>query len=127
MRLLDDRPTCLFVGLAAFFCANDGTAAKLLDELADLAFDVPGDVEIALVDDNELAEALGIPMITAAPAGDGMGRQSAEILLARIEMPRRTVQQRFLKAELRVHAHGEIGEEELSREGRIKESLGEMV
>ena len=51
-------------------------AVNLLDELAELGFQVPGDVEIALVDDNELAGALDIPMIAAAQAGDERGARA---------------------------------------------------
>jgi len=109
----------------AFLCADDGIAANLLDELAELGFDVPGDVQVALVDDNELTEALGIPMISAVQAGDEMGRQSAEILLERIESPQRTVQQRFLKAELRVHA--QVSREAAPEERRIQTSAGETA
>jgi hypothetical protein len=66
-------------------------------------------------------------MIAAAQAGDEMGRQSAGILLARVETPQRPVQQQFLKAELRVHEPREQSGETMPREGRVQESLGESV
>lgn len=71
----------------AFFCNNDGLAAGLMDELANLGFQVPGDIEIATVDDNELAAALEIPLITASQHAEEIGRRSAETLLARINNP----------------------------------------
>jgi len=84
----------------AFFCSNDGVAAELLDGLSALDFQVPRDVEVATVDDNELAAALDIPLITASQQGDRMGRESAEILLNRIAHPDAPVQRRLLDAEL---------------------------
>ncbi len=90
----------------AFFCSNDGVAADLLDELNGLGFQVPEDVQIATVDDNELASALDIPMVTASQNATEMGRRSAEILLNRIANPRAETQRVFLKAER--HAGTEI-------------------
>jgi len=92
---LQGRPT-------AFVCVNDGVAAKLLDELDALGYRVPEDVDIATVDDNELAQVLDMPIIAASQAGYEMGRQSAEILIARVEHPARAIEKRFLKAELHV-------------------------
>ena len=84
----------------AFVCTNDGVAAKLLDELDALGYSVPTDVEIATVDDSELAQVLDMPIIAASQAGYEMGRQSAEILIARVKDPDRPMEKRFLKAEL---------------------------
>lgn len=82
----------------AIFCSNDGCAAKLIDELTNLGYNVPDDVVLSAVDDNELAEALGIPMITASQAGNEMGRESARLLMNRIEKPDGPPQHCFLKA-----------------------------
>ena len=89
-----ERPT-------AFVCANDGVAEKLIDKLNVLGYEVPVDVEIAAVDDNEFAEASGVPMITASQAGFEMGRKSAEVLLNRINRPDFPRQQYFLKSTVR--------------------------
>ncbi len=86
----------------AFVCMNDGVATKLLDELDGLGYSVPEDIEVATVDDNELAQALDMPIIAASQAGYEMGRQSAEILIARVEDPSKPTEKRFLKAELHV-------------------------
>ena len=84
----------------AFLCVNDGLAAALLDELGPLGFNVPEDLEVATIDDNQLAAALDIPLITASQRGHDMGRESAEILTNRIARPDDPPQQRFLKAAL---------------------------
>ncbi len=82
----------------AFFCSNDGVASRLVDELATLGYQLPDDCEIAAVDDNLVAEALGVPMLTAAQAAEEMGRESATLLMARIGDPDRSPQHQFLKA-----------------------------
>jgi DNA-binding LacI/PurR family transcriptional regulator len=92
---IQGRPT-------AFLCVNDGLAAKLLDELDALGYRVPEDVEIATVDDNQLAQVLDMPIVAASQAGYEMGRQSAQILIARVEEPKRPIEKRFLKADLDV-------------------------
>lgn len=96
---LRGRPT-------AFFCSNDGVAVKLLDELQALGYEVPHDIELATVDDNDVLEALEIPLITAAQAGLDMGRESAQLLLARISEPTRPIEQRFLKARMATTPEG---------------------
>jgi DNA-binding LacI/PurR family transcriptional regulator len=84
----------------AFFSVNDGAAAKLVDSLGALGYAIPGEVELALIDDNAFAEAAGIPMIKASQAGYEMGRESAEILMARATGQAIPLQQRFLKAKI---------------------------
>lgn len=87
----------------AFVCGNDGAATKLLDELNQLGYSVPDEVDLALVDDNALSEVAEIPMVTASQAGFEMGRKSAELLMARVTDPGLPVQQVFLKARVQVH------------------------
>jgi DNA-binding LacI/PurR family transcriptional regulator len=84
----------------AFFCSNDGLAAQLIDAVVGLGYRVPEDVEVATVDDNDLAHAADVPIITASQRGYDMGRHSVDILLERISNPNLAAQQRFLKAEL---------------------------
>ena len=82
----------------AFCCSNDGVAAKLIDQLDNLGYAIPRDVEVATVDDNDFAEVLDVPIIAASQTGHEMGRESAEILIARIQEPARPSQHRLLKA-----------------------------
>lgn len=82
----------------AFFCSNDGLTAQLLDALLGLGYGVPQDVEVATIDDNELALAVDAPIVTAAQRGLEMGRTSVDILLSRIANPDLPAQQKFLKA-----------------------------
>ena len=82
----------------AFCCSNDGVAEKLTEELGRLGYGIPEDVEIATVDDNELAEVLDAPLLTASQVGYEMGRASAEILISRVDNPDAPTQHRSLKA-----------------------------
>jgi len=93
---------------SAFVCTNDGIAEKISDSLAELGYQVPGDVELATVDDNEFADASEIPMITVSQAGHEMGRRSADVLLGRIAEPNRTTQHVLLKATLRIPEQARI-------------------
>ena len=64
----------------AFVGANDGVTEKLADALTELGYAIPRNVELATVDDNAIAETMGIPMLTASQTGYEMGRRSAEVL-----------------------------------------------
>jgi DNA-binding LacI/PurR family transcriptional regulator len=75
-----ERPT-------AFVCVNDGIAGKLLDILSDMGLAVPADAEIALVDDNNLRDVAGVPLLAAAQNGYDMGQACAESLISRIADP----------------------------------------
>jgi DNA-binding LacI/PurR family transcriptional regulator len=102
----------------AFFCGNDGVGGKLLDVLNELGYEVPSDVEIATIDDNQLADASGVPMITATQAAEDMGYQSADLLMTRIENPEQPLQQRFLKAVLEGMSEMEPPQSETTAERR---------
>ena len=82
----------------AFCCSNDGVAEKLIEELGTLGYGIPDDVEVATVDDNELAEILDAPVLAASQVGYEMGRASAEILISRVDNPDSPTQHRSLKA-----------------------------
>jgi len=84
----------------------------LLDALLGLGYRVPKDVEVATMDDNELGQAVDVPLITASQRGHDMGVHSVDILLGRIANADLPAQQRFLKAELnfKQEAPVEIGE-----------------
>lgn len=101
---------------SAFFCTNDGVAITVADELAALGYRIPEDCEIAAIDDNLVAEALGVPMLTAAQAAEEMGRVSAELLVARIENPDRAPQHQFLKAKMGEEVPVEVDKPNAKRE-----------
>jgi DNA-binding LacI/PurR family transcriptional regulator len=87
------RPTALV-------CSDDFLASLLVDELLRLGYSVPGDIEVASVDDNDIYEALDVPIVSSKQNGFEMGRVSAEFLLNRIETPGLEPQHRLLEATL---------------------------
>lgn len=84
---------------SAFVCVNDGIAGKLLDILSDMGLAVPSDIEIALVDDNNLREVSGVPLLTAAQRGFEMGQVCADALISRIVTPSQAPRGRYLGCE----------------------------
>src|SRR5690606_1356318 len=86
---LRDSPT-------AFFCINEYLMSILVDELKTLGYRMPGDFDLAVVDDSDAAKRLGIPVIWAVQQAELMGRRSAELLVSRISHPLKPVEQVYL-------------------------------
>ncbi len=85
----------------AFLCINEYVLSLLVDELEGLGYRVPADFELAVVDDSNAAERLGIPVVRAVQQAEMMGRRSAELLVARIAHPLRPVERELLRADVR--------------------------
>ena len=85
-----ERPT-------ACVCNHDKTAETVALELKRLGYRVPEDMEIAAVDDEHHAQSLGMEMISVSQPGQEMGRQAAELIVARLNDPHRPPQQCLLK------------------------------
>lgn len=85
-----ERPT-------ACVCNHDKTAQTVAHELQRLGYRVPEDMEIAAVDDEHHAQTLGMEMISISQDGQEMGRLAAELILARLNDPKRPAQQRLIK------------------------------
>ena len=77
-----DRPTALQ-------CVNHVVAEMVLRHLDELHYRVPEDMDIGLVDDNGFAEAHGLPLAVAKQNGLEIGKETAQLLIGRIEEPRR--------------------------------------
>jgi len=71
------RPTALV-------CGNDWCTGVVVDELDHLGFSIPGDVELASVDDNDVYESLDVPVLHAKQAGQRMGEEAARRLVERV-------------------------------------------
>lgn len=88
----------------AFFCLHDATAVCLRDALKKLGYEVPQDIELSSTDDDHFASDGNCAVATLEQDAQAMGRQSAELLLARIRESGRTLEQRFLPAsELKIY------------------------
>jgi len=88
---LRDRPT-------AFVCVNDLFAEKVYQQLVKLGYEVPGDVELAAVDDEHPLDTNKIPMICIAQNAYEVGAQSAQVLLARVTDPNLPIERRSIQA-----------------------------
>ncbi len=83
----------------AFFSIHDSSAKPLVEELGKMGYRIPQDVEVACLEDEGVAEELGVPMLSLRQRPVEMGRLATECLLARIGAPERPAQQHFLEAE----------------------------
>jgi DNA-binding LacI/PurR family transcriptional regulator len=87
-RMLNDlRPD-------GFVCANDFTAAHLMDTLDGLGVRIPGDVRLVGIDDVKYASLLRVPLTTIHQPCAELGAASISAMLERIahpEMPAREI------------------------------------
>lgn len=72
-----DHPT-------AFVCVNDVLARSLLHELERLRYAVPGDVELATVDDDVVPGDGGPEVLALRQNGREIGRRCADLMLSRL-------------------------------------------
>ncbi|MEY4484906.1 MAG: hypothetical protein RL693_2358 [Verrucomicrobiota bacterium] len=68
-------------------CANDQTAALLLESLAALKIRVPEDIRVAGIDDARSAQLARVPLTTARQPCAAIGQCSFDMLLSRINHP----------------------------------------
>lgn len=86
-----ERPT-------AFFCRDDRVLLEALKCLETLGYELPGERGFAAVDDDRNIQNLKCPVFSMSQDGPEIGRQTAELLLARIADPERPSEQRIVKA-----------------------------
>jgi DNA-binding LacI/PurR family transcriptional regulator len=96
-RLLDrpDPPT-------AIFAVNDMTGLGALSAAGDRGIDVPAQLSVVGYDNSHLAKLRCIGLTSVDGAGHEVGRQSADLLLARIGDPRRPAELRLIPPTLAV-------------------------
>lgn len=78
----------------AIVCANDRTAAALLQTLAELKLSVPGDIAVVGFDDVKYSQLLGPPLTTIRQPCKALGQAALQVMFDRIrqpELPARTV------------------------------------
>jgi LacI family transcriptional regulator len=93
-RLLDrSRPD-------AIFCANDPIAIGALSALRERDLAVPGDVALVGMDDTTLARVTTPTLTSVDLGGAERARMAAELLLARIEQPKRRVRTHAVEPKL---------------------------
>ena len=68
----------------AFICANDLTAARLMQSLANIGLRVPQDVRVAGFDDVKFATLLSVPLTTIHQPCQGIATVAFDAMLERI-------------------------------------------
>lgn len=71
----------------ACICANDRTAAQLLQSLIRLGIRVPGDLRVAGFDDAKYATLVAVPLTTIHQPGDEVAALAFEAMMRRINNP----------------------------------------
>jgi DNA-binding LacI/PurR family transcriptional regulator len=71
----------------AVFCATAHHAWFVAEELQRLGYTIPGDVELAVVDDNRMQEQVEFPILAAVQQSYEMGCMAAEMLQKRLQEP----------------------------------------
>lgn len=80
MSYREGRPT-------AIVCIHDEVAHSTIKELLHLGYEIPNDIEIAMLDDLHQSRFSGVPVLAVRQRGQEMGRTAAELLFERHENP----------------------------------------
>lgn len=88
----------------AIVCANDITAARLMQTMIGLGVRIPTDVKMAGVDDVSYARFLPTPLTTIRQNCAEIGSAAMAVMLDRLERPNQAVRDVFVKTELVVRA-----------------------
>lgn len=86
--------------IGGVFVYNDACAISLLDELAILGVEVPQQVKVVGFDDDALASHARVPLTTVRVDHHAMGEWAVNLLLRRLEEPKRSPVQVAVTAEL---------------------------
>ena len=85
-------------------CANDRTAASLMQTLISLGLKIPGDIKMVGVDDVRYAKFLPTPLTTIRQDCAEIGAVAMSTMLARLERPDQPVRDVLVRFELVVRA-----------------------
>jgi GntR family transcriptional regulator of arabinose operon len=103
-------------------CANDVTAAGLMQTLISLGVKIPGDIKMAGVDDVRYAKFLPTPLTTIRQNCSELGAAAMAMMLARIERPDQPVKDVRVSFELVIRASS--GGPSREDESRTEENNG---
>jgi DNA-binding LacI/PurR family transcriptional regulator len=88
----------------AFVCANDVTAARMMQTLISLGVKIPADIRIVGVDDVPYAKFLPTPLTSIRQDCSGMGAVAMATMLKRVESPDLPVKDVLVRFDLIVRA-----------------------
>jgi len=100
-------------------CANDVTAARLMQTLISLGIKIPGDIKMAGVDDVRYAKFLPTPLTTIRQNCTELGAAAMSMMLSRLERPDQPVKDILVRFDLviRASSRGHGKEDEVGLEG----------
>src|SRR5205814_998587 len=108
----------------AMVCANDRTAARLMQTLGAIGRAVPADVRLTGIDDSEVANLLPVPLTTLRQPTRAIGDAAISAMLERIARPSLPPRDILLPCELVIRAScGGVG----SGSVRARRSPGEVT
>jgi DNA-binding LacI/PurR family transcriptional regulator len=84
----------------AIVCANDWTAARLMQTILELGYAVPRDVRLAGIDDMDYASLLPVPLTTLRQPTRDIGAAAFAAMLERVTRRDTPVRDIFLQTEL---------------------------
>jgi len=93
-RMLDDTPT------EAIVCANDGIAARLMQQLLALGRRIPEEIRVVGIDDVKYAHLLPVPLTTMHQNCPAIGVMAMATMLARLQHPELPARDILLPARL---------------------------
>ena len=83
-----ERVTQLYrSGTSAVFCVNDRVALKFINAVEKAGLTIPDDISVIGFDDYAPVQFLNVPLTTMHQDFESMGRESARILLERLDSP----------------------------------------
>jgi len=88
----------------AIVCANDVTAARLMQTLITMGIKIPGDIKMTGVDDVSYAKYLPTPLTTIRQDCAEIGAAAMAMMLDRLKHPKQAVRDVLMRAELVIRA-----------------------
>lgn len=100
-----ESPTSVVKGIlacrhrpTAMLCADDRVLKTVVNVLVQMGYRLPEDMSFASVDDDDTRRNFDLPVVWASQNAEEIGRQTGELLITRIQEPRKDVEKRFVKA-----------------------------
>lgn len=102
----------------AMFCTDDRVVKTVIEVIKRLGYSLPDDMAFASVDDDDSFRDFEVPVLYACQNAEEIGRQTADLLVARIRDPRKEIESRFIRAQFFGLGEAESGAtRDVTREG----------
>ncbi len=102
----------------AMLCTDDRVVKTVIEVIKQLGYSLPDDMAFASVDDDDSFRDFEVPVIYARQNAEEIGRQTADLLVARIRDPRKDIESRLIRAQFFDLGEAESGATwDVTREG----------